>query len=296
MFELKETLTGKYGEDSKLIYELADQGGELLALRYDLTVPFARYLASHGISNIKRYHIARVYRRDQPGSFACASLSLSLPFPLARTPAPSTAMNKGRYREFYQCDYDIAGEYEAMVPEAEVLKVLCEVLDELNLGKFSIKLNHRALLDAILGLCGTIIPLGLAPKKHTQSSRDSRTQVALRTSFEPFAAQLTSSTRARGKRLALAFSSCAALHAFRSQVRREMVVDKGLDGAVADRIGTYVCLKSAAASARELVSRMKAEFSADKAALLALDELTSLFHYMDALGCTDKVHSCFSPP
>jgi histidyl-tRNA synthetase len=42
VFELKETLTGKYGEDSKLIYDLADQGGELLALRYDLTVPFAR--------------------------------------------------------------------------------------------------------------------------------------------------------------------------------------------------------------------------------------------------------------
>src|SRR5690606_16583162 len=41
--ELKETLTGKYGEDSKLIYDLEDQGGELLSLRYDLTVPFARY-------------------------------------------------------------------------------------------------------------------------------------------------------------------------------------------------------------------------------------------------------------
>lgn len=78
VFELKETLTGKYGEDSKLIYDLADQGGELCSLRYDLTVPFARYLATHGVSNIKRYHIARVYRRDNP------------------------AMNKGRFREFYR--------------------------------------------------------------------------------------------------------------------------------------------------------------------------------------------------
>ena len=42
VFELKDTLTGKYGEDSKLIYDLQDQGGELLSLRYDLTVPFAR--------------------------------------------------------------------------------------------------------------------------------------------------------------------------------------------------------------------------------------------------------------
>lgn len=55
-----QTLTGKYGEDSKLIYDLADQGGELLALRYDLTVPFARYLALHGVGNIKRFHIAKV--------------------------------------------------------------------------------------------------------------------------------------------------------------------------------------------------------------------------------------------
>lgn len=77
VFELKETLTGKYGEDSKLIYDLEDQGGELLALRYDLTVPFARYCAGNNVSYIKRYHIAKVYRRDQP------------------------QMNKGRYREFY---------------------------------------------------------------------------------------------------------------------------------------------------------------------------------------------------
>lgn len=64
VFELKEILTGKYGEDSKLIYDLADQGGELCSLRYDLTVPFARYVAQKGIQQIKRYHIAKVYRRE----------------------------------------------------------------------------------------------------------------------------------------------------------------------------------------------------------------------------------------
>lgn len=59
-------LTGKYGEDSKLIYDLEDQGGEILSMRYDLTVPFARYVAMNKIANIKRYHVARVYRRDNP--------------------------------------------------------------------------------------------------------------------------------------------------------------------------------------------------------------------------------------
>ena len=60
VIEEKETLMGKYGEDSKLIYDLADQGGEILALRYDLTVPFARFLAVHQVGNIKRFHIAKV--------------------------------------------------------------------------------------------------------------------------------------------------------------------------------------------------------------------------------------------
>lgn len=78
-FILQEVLTGKYGEDSKLIYDLKDQGGEILSLRYDLTVPLARYLAMNKVSSIKRYHIAKVYRRDNP------------------------AMTRGRYREFYQC-------------------------------------------------------------------------------------------------------------------------------------------------------------------------------------------------
>ena len=59
-------MTGKYGEDSKLIYDLEDQGGEILSMRYDLTVPFARYVAMNKIANIKRYHVARVYRRDNP--------------------------------------------------------------------------------------------------------------------------------------------------------------------------------------------------------------------------------------
>ncbi|KAL3157584.1 hypothetical protein ABBQ32_012034 [Trebouxia sp. C0010 RCD-2024] len=99
VFELRETLMGKYGEDTKLIYDLADQGGEILSLRYDLTVPFARFVAQHAISNMKRYHIAKVYRRDQP------------------------QMTKGRFREFYQCDLDIAGSYPSMVPDSEILKV-----------------------------------------------------------------------------------------------------------------------------------------------------------------------------
>jgi histidyl-tRNA synthetase len=130
VFELKETLLGKYGEDSKLIYDLQDQGGELLSLRYDLTVPFARYIATNNMSSIKRFHIAKVYRRDSP------------------------QMSRGRFREFYQCDFDIAGSnYARMAADAESLKVLVEILDKLEIGKYVIKINHRCLLDTIIFVC-----------------------------------------------------------------------------------------------------------------------------------------------
>ena len=131
IFELKEILIGKYGEDTKLIYDLKDQGGEEISLRYDLTVPFARFMAVQNLNAIKRYHIGKVYRRDAPQK------------------------SRGRFREFYQCDFDIAGSgYGIMVPESEVLKVVVEILDQLDVGKYYIKLNHRQLLSAITEICG----------------------------------------------------------------------------------------------------------------------------------------------
>ena len=179
VFELKDTLTGKYGEDSKLIYDLADQGGELLALRYDLTVPFARFLALNSVGNIKRFHIGKVYRRDQP------------------------QLAKGRYREFYQCDFDIAGTYGRMVPDSECVGVACDILDALPIGDFGIKLNHRRLLDAILDLCG--VP---ADKFRTICSAVDKLDK------EPW-----------------------------EEVKREMTDDKGLKPEVADRIGEFVLQK-----------------------------------------------------
>ncbi|CAD6649701.1 HN1_G0024540.mRNA.1.CDS.1 [Saccharomyces cerevisiae] len=130
VFELREILAGKYGEDSKLIYNLEDQGGELCSLRYDLTVPFARYAAMNNIQSMKRYHIAKVYRRDQP------------------------AMTKGRMREFYQCDFDVAGTFESMVPDSECLSILVEGLTSLGIKDFKIKLNHRKILDGIFQIAG----------------------------------------------------------------------------------------------------------------------------------------------
>ena len=74
--------------------------------------------------------MAKVYRRDQP------------------------QMSKGRFREFYQCDFDIAGDYALMIPDAEVLSVVCEILSALEIGQFQVKLNHRKFLDAMVELAG----------------------------------------------------------------------------------------------------------------------------------------------
>ena len=130
VFELREILSGKYGEDSKLIYDLEDQGGELYSLRYDLTVPFARWLAMNtNYHQVSRYQIAKVYRRDQP------------------------AISRGRYREFYQCDFDIAGEYGPMIADAEILLIIVEGFAALELD-VTIKLNHRRVLDGIFAVAG----------------------------------------------------------------------------------------------------------------------------------------------
>lgn len=222
VFELKETLTGKYGEDSKLIYDLADQGGELLALRYDLTVPFARFLSLNPVGNIKRFHIGKVYRRDQP------------------------ALAKGRYREFYQCDFDIAGTYGRMIPDSECLCVACEILDTLPIGNFAIKLNHRKLLDAILDLSG--VP---ADKFRTICSAVDKLDK------EPW-----------------------------SEVRREMVEDKGLKEDVADKIGTFVLQKGEPWKMYHALMESQ-QFGTHTGALTAMEDLKILFQYLEAMG---KLH------
>lgn len=130
VFELRDVLSEKYGEDSRLIYNVEDQGGELCSLRYDLTVPFARWLAMRtDVKQIKRYQIAKVYRRDQP------------------------AISRGRLREFSQCDFDIAGTYDTMVPDAEILRVIVEAFRGLGL-EIVIKLNHRLILDGLFAVAG----------------------------------------------------------------------------------------------------------------------------------------------
>lgn len=146
------TLTGKYGDEGdKLIFKVLNSGdflskipgdlsaydsssliGEISekALRYDLTVPFARYVVMHRneISfPFKRFQIQPVWRADRP--------------------------QKGRYREFYQCDADVVGS-DSLLNEAEFILIYHEALSELGLKDFTIKLNNRKILSGIAEIIG----------------------------------------------------------------------------------------------------------------------------------------------
>lgn len=146
------TLTGKYGEEGdQLLFKVLNSGdflkdvdqtklearnSKLMAfdisekgLRYDLTVPFARYVVinRHEITfPFKRYQIQPVWRADRP--------------------------QKGRYREFYQCDADVVGT-DSLLCEAEIVLMIKEVFKGLGIQDYSIKINHRAILSGLAELC-----------------------------------------------------------------------------------------------------------------------------------------------
>lgn len=125
--EYAETILGKYGaEGDKLTYTFRDHGDRHIALRYDQTVPTARFVAANWSSlplPFKRYQIGPVWRADKP--------------------------QRGRYREFYQCDIDIIGT-DSLMADAEIAKVVEDVFVSLAVKPFVIRVNSRALLNDLL--------------------------------------------------------------------------------------------------------------------------------------------------
>ncbi len=126
--EYEETLTGKYGEEEKLIYKFETPGGDKVALKYDQTVPLTRVVAQYGPRGaqilpipFKRYQIQSAYRGENT--------------------------QKGRYREFTQCDADVVGINSSIV-DAEILAVTYEIYKALGL-EIIIKINDRELLAGI---------------------------------------------------------------------------------------------------------------------------------------------------
>lgn len=129
--EYAETILGKYGDEGdKLTYTFEDNGGRRIALRYDQTVPTARFVAANWSQipiPFKRYQIGPVWRADKP--------------------------QRGRYREFYQCDIDIVGS-KGPDADVEIAKVIDDVFTALKISPFVIRVNSRVLINELLELCG----------------------------------------------------------------------------------------------------------------------------------------------
>ncbi len=123
--EFAETLLGKYGEDEKLIYQFKDRGDRLLALRYDLTVPLARYVANNlGVLNptFSRYQIGQVFRGENP--------------------------QKGRYREITQFDFDTVG-VSSPEEDARVIAAALKAIKKLGLTDAKMVVNDRKNFEGV---------------------------------------------------------------------------------------------------------------------------------------------------
>lgn len=140
VIERTETLLAKAGgETEKQIYRFK-KGDNDLSLRFDLTVPTARFVAeniSHLTFPFKRSQIGKVYRGERS--------------------------QRGRFREFYQCDIDVIGrEKLSLNYDAEVMAVIYAIFKELNLGKFTLRINNRNIMSGLfegLGVVGSAVEL-----------------------------------------------------------------------------------------------------------------------------------------
>ncbi len=124
--EYTEILLGKGSDETdKQLFRFQDQGGRDIALRFDLTVPLARYVSQHRNDltlPFKRYHIAPVWRAEKP--------------------------QKGRYREFYQCDFDIIGT-KNISSDIDTLITIGNIFEQIGL-KYNIRINHRVILNSVI--------------------------------------------------------------------------------------------------------------------------------------------------
>ncbi len=132
IIERSEVLLAKIGEDTKKEIYRFDKGDDDLSLRFDLTVPLARFVAMNAQNlsfPFRRYQIGKVFRGERP--------------------------QKGRYREFYQCDIDIVGNGAlSTVNDAEIPAIIYRLFNKLNIGEFIIRISNRKILTGLMESLG----------------------------------------------------------------------------------------------------------------------------------------------
>src|SRR5689334_22545653 len=150
--EYAEILLGKGGEESdRIVYRFQDHGKRDVALRFDLTVPFARFAAQYASElglPFKRYHMGPVWRGENTAH--------------------------GRYREFWQCDFDTIGT-TSNAADVETALVIHDLMRGLGFERFEVRVNNRLVLNGLLeelGLASQAVPILRALDKLPKAGRD----------------------------------------------------------------------------------------------------------------------------
>ncbi|MBI4559540.1 MAG: histidine--tRNA ligase [Candidatus Hydrogenedentes bacterium] len=236
-----DVLLGTGGEETnKELFRLQSPEEEPIALRFDLTVPFARLLAQYPDrlkAPFRRYALGSVWRADKPGP--------------------------GRFREFTQLDIDAAGSASVAV-DAEIIAIMCEVMQALGVGPFAVLVNNRKLIDAMLASCGVT---ETARQKHVLRVIDKLQKVGL------------------------------------EKVRLELgpgrIDDSGdpipgvrLDSGAIDQIVNFVIIKGRTRS--EILDKARSLFPSDSLGAATIQEMRELDACLTALGVSQE-HAKFDP-
>ena len=245
VLERLDTLTGATeGETGKQIFTLETQEAEAAALRFDLTVPFARVVSQYRDRirlPFRRCHIGPVFRADKPGP--------------------------GRFRQFTQCDIDIAGA-STVDADAEIIATLCEAFRALGLRgnppKYRVRVSSRRLVDALLQGYGVTDPATL---KHTLRVMDKLQKVGL-----------------EKVRLELGPG--------RVDESGDPIPGVGLESGVIDCVAEFVGVS--APDRKSMLTRLAGRLPDTQLAREAVAEMTELDRCLDALGLTDQ-EVCFDP-
>lgn len=245
ILERLDTLTGTTeGETGKQIFTLETPESEAAALRFDLTVPFARVVSQYRDRirlPFRRSHIGPVFRADKPGP--------------------------GRFRQFTQCDIDIAGA-QGVDADAEIIAALCEVFRALGLGgqppKYQVRVSSRKLVDALLQGYGVTEPVTL---KHTLRVMDKLQKVGL-----------------ENVRLELGPG--------RIDESGDPIPGVGLEAGLIDRIADFVGIS--APDRKTMLALLTERLPDTEPARDALAEMAELDRCLEALGLSDQ-EVCYDP-
>ncbi|GMV91661.1 MAG: histidine--tRNA ligase [Candidatus Hydrogenedentota bacterium] len=236
-----DVLLGTGGEETnKELFRQDSPEGEPIAMRFDLTVPFARLLAQYPDklkAPFRRYAIGPVWRADKPGP--------------------------GRFRQFTQFDIDAAGS-ESVAVDAEIVSIMCEVMDVLGVPDYRVVINNRKVIDALLSSCG-IDDLGR--QKHVLRVIDKLAKVGM-----------------DNVRLELGPG--------RIDDSGDPIPGVGLDEETIEKVVSFVGLKGGTRA--EVVDRLAKALPETEASAEAVAEMRSLADALAALGVSE-LHAVFDP-